>query len=219
MIVAHSKFDDVPTHHISLHNIIRIICDDTYVFRGHVFHEGSVTTIVWASQGEVVFASCEFHRNAIVVVSGRTMRISSGNIFHSDSKIYGSVVHLTCYSPYPIMLDCKEYEIYTDYVGWTDEELDKLGRGKIVKYYHDFEITTIPEEHNARMIARMRADYGFTASRLSNIPSDLKSRRRRAIAHSLIAMVSARDIKRVGGHSALRMLPRYLLMMCKEMLW
>lgn len=71
------------------------------------------------------------------------------------------------------------------------------------------------DEMSKRFIDRMRANYKFYAGLFRVHHRYLKHR---VLSHSLLVVVSAREVKKVGAHSALRKLPWYLLKMCGEML-
>lgn len=208
MIVIKSQNDVVPAGSTMIH----IMCA-SYVFEEYDFD--GTTTITWPRGGYVNFYRCNIR--GVIIVSGDSMRIGSLNNIHSNAAICGNVAFLSCCVRVSVLrqLCCNETAIYPGSDGaWSENELDNLGNNKKkVIYYRQHK--TLQDE--PRLIARMRDDYRFTATRLNYIPRCLYPRRR-ALVHSLLVMVAARDVKRVGRHSALRKLPRYMLMMCGEML-
>ena len=210
MIIIRSRDEVVP----ACTSMIHIMCGD-YEFNNYVFD--NVTTITW-EHGFVKFVKCEV--KGVLILSGVYFHIGKLNNFHPNAVVCGNVAYLRCSARVSVLaqLYCCDIEIYTEGDGaWTEKELDSLGRRVCIKYTQDYGITAITD--TARFIARLRADYGFHVWRIRDLPPDLITRKRRAYVHAMIAMVSARDVKRIGARSALRVLPLYLLRMCGEMLY
>lgn len=210
------KNETMPLDHHG-HTMIHIAYG-LYEINNHVFHEGSITVITWPeSHGLVKFTNCVFHTSAVVVVLGWSMLIGINNIFHRGTNICGQVTVMICNSKVtiPLLLHIRTIEISTDNE-WSDEDFDMIAhQDREVHYYmHDI-INSVPDREC--LVARMRADYRFTAFDINPLPRDLEPRYRRLV-HSLLAMISARDVKRVGSRSVLRKLPWYLLKMCMDWL-
>ena len=213
MILIKTGGGRVPKVLTSPHTLIHITCEN-YCFDKHIFCEGSVTTIVWPFSGFIGLEDCEVHDNATVVVIGNYLGIGRGTILHKGTNICGLIKYMNCFTRIPNELNVKVGERLSIYVrddnDWSESELDMICRNRIVKYYND------NAGLSPRFINRMQANYKFYAGLFGDFR--YHHMKLRALQHSLIAMVSARDAKRVGVHSALRKLSRYMLMMCGEML-
>lgn len=212
MIVVSSENTTISKVHTG-RSLIHITCDK-YVFSNHVFENGSVTTIVW--DYEARFEDCEVHSGAIIVVTGKFMWFRTSVV--EGAKIIGAVNFLILESHARLPnIKCKGGIIIHVGEPWSEEDLDFVCKhhSGVVNYFHNNRMTVLPNPQ--RFIDRMRANYRFTAG---YIPPELDiPYRRRLLAHSLLAMVSARDVKGAGVRSALRKIPRYMVMMCGEMLW
>ena len=214
MILIKTGDEQVPKVFTSPHTLIYITCEN-YCFDNHIFCEGSVTTIVWPFSGNVWLKNCKVHDNATVVVSGMYLFIGRRTILHKGANICGLVKYMSCFPRIPNELNVKIsrfLRIYACDNDWSESELDMICRNRNVEYYND-NASLAP-----RFINRMQSNYKFYARMFNEYPYPFEARRLRTLQHSLLAMVSARDAKRVGVHSALRKLPRYVLMMCGEML-
>ena len=213
MILIETGDEQVSKVHTSLHTLIHITCNK-YCLANHIFAEGSVTTIVWPSSGFIALTGCEVHNNATIVVSGNYLRLGRRTILHKGANICGCLNSLNCFTSIPNELNVKvgyrlSIHVYED-GDLSENELDVICRNRNVEYYNRAD-TLAP-----RFIDRMLSNFKFYASPFGS--SIYRYNTLRAISHSLLAMVSARDAKRIGRHSALRKLPRYMLMMCGEML-
>lgn len=203
-----------PTRCFTGRTLIQVENDEHYVLSDCVFSQGSVTTVMWTS-GLVEITRCEVHQNATLVVSGGKLCIGSDNYLHSSAVVCGNVMHLITSIKVNELLNCIKMDIYVgegEGEGWSDKELDRVSKGRVVNYMNP----SIRESQYARFIARMCVDYGFTVFPALDLPIVVKTRR--DLVRSLLVMVSARDAKRIGTKSALRVLPRYILISCAELL-
>ena len=221
MLLFNSGSTEMPHIHIG-HSVV---CVDSHYcgFVSHVFSAESVTTIVMGPKALIDFARCIVHENAVVVVSGGTVRFYSDNQVHPTAKICGAVdsIDYCARVDFPVRIESRHITIFgnSQEDPWSEKELDMLERGCRVLYLHGLGFANIPTEHRSRFIARMRINHNFYVSKIRDLPYDLATRDRRLIAHAMLVIVSAKDAKRVGSKSALRKLPWYLLKISGEMLW
>ena len=115
----------------------------------------------------------------------------------------GHVLNLDCFTRIPIKMHInvkRLVTIYTDENDWEENELDKICvDGRKVEYHHNMCGEVFSDEMSKRFIDRMRANYKFYAGLFRVHHRYLKHR---VLSHSLLVVVSAREVKKVGAHYA-----------------